>query len=100
MSVRIYQPARSAMQSGAGTGEWVVEPEVAARVTADPLMGWTGSGSTGSQVALTFPTREAAIAYAGREGLAYTVAEPLPRKHIRRSYADNFKFGRVGTWTH
>ena len=100
MAVRIYQPAKSAMQSGAGAGEWVLEPEVSAPVTPDPLMGWSGSGSTAAQVVLSFPSKEAAIAYAGREGLAYSVAEPQPRKHIRRSYADNFKFGRLGSWTH
>ena len=100
MTVRIYRPAKTAMQSGAGPGEWVIDPEVTAPITPDPLMGWSGSGSTASQVVLTFPTKEAAIAYAEREGLAYTVTEPQPRKHIRRSYADNFKFGRVGSWTH
>ena len=100
MTLRIYQPSKTAMQSGVGAGEWLLEPEVTTPVSADPLMGWNGSGSTAAQVVLTFPTKEAAIAYAEREGLAYTVAEPQPRKHIRRSYADNFKFGRMGTWTH
>jgi ETC complex I subunit conserved region len=100
MGVRIYQPAKSAMQSGVGTGEWVVEPEVSTPVAADPLMGWIGSSNTDKQVVLTFATREEAIAYAEREGLAYTIVEPLKRKHIRRTYADNFKFGRIGSWTH
>jgi hypothetical protein len=99
MTVRIYQPAKTAMQSGMASDDWVLEPETTAAV-ADPLMGWSGAGSTDAQVRLSFPTKEAAIAYAEREGLAYTVAEPLPRKHIRRSYADNFKFGRLGSWTH
>ena len=26
--------------------------------------------------------------------------EPAPRKMIRKSYADNFKYGRIGRWTH
>ena len=63
-------------------------------------MGWNGSQDTDKQVILTFPTREAAIGYAEREGLPYAISEPLPRKHIRRSYADNFKYGRLGSWTH
>jgi len=29
------------------------------------------------------------IAYAGRGGLVYQVFEPLPRRQIRKSYADN-----------
>jgi hypothetical protein len=100
MTARIYQPAKTAMQSGEGNGEWVLVPDVSLAVSPDPLMGWSGSTETAKQVVLTFPTRDAAVAYAEREGLAYSVAEPLPRKHIRRSYADNFKFGRIGTWTH
>lgn len=101
MTVRIYNPAKSAMQSGkGGDGEWVLEHELEAPVTADPLMGWIGSSDTAKQVKLTFPSKEAAIAYAEREGLAYTVQEQAPRKAIRRSYSDNFKFGRVGRWTH
>jgi hypothetical protein len=100
MTVRIYRPAKTAMQSGGGNGDWVLEPDVSRAVSADPLMGWSGSTDTAKQVVLSFPTREAAVAYAEREGLAYAVSEPLPRKHIRRSYADNFKFGRIGTWTH
>ena len=48
---------------------------------ADPLMGWTSSGDTRQQVKLRFDTRELAIAYAEREGLAYTVApEPPPTR--------------------
>ena len=51
MIVRIYKPAKTAMQSGlARTKEWVVEPET--------------------------------------------------RKAVKKSYADNFKFGRIGSWTH
>jgi len=103
MSVRIYIPAKSAMQSGrGGSTHWVLEHEVEAPVAADPLMGWIGStANTDKQVVLEFPTKEAAVAYAEREGLAYTVVEAAPRpRPKRKSYADNFKFGRVGTWTH
>ena len=100
MSVRIYKPAKTAMQSGQASDHWVLEPEADAPVSADPLMGWSGSSDTDKQVTLSFPTKEAAIAYAEREGLAYSVAEPPAHKAIRRSYADNFKFGRIGTWTH
>ena len=49
---------------------------------------------------LEFDTKEEAIAYATREGLAYTLIEPKPRKPIRKSYADNFRFGRTDNWTH
>lgn len=101
MVARIYKPAKSAMQSGLGrTQEWVLEHEPAAAREIDPLMGWTSSTDMGGQVRLSFATREEAVAYAERNGLAYEVIEPQPRKPIRKAYADNFKFGRVGLWTH
>lgn len=101
MTVRIYKPAKSAMQSGyANTGDWVLEHEPDAPRRPDPLMGWASSDDTKAQVKLTFATREEAIAYAVRNGLPYRVLEPKPRSVVRKSYGDNFKFGRLGTWTH
>ena len=100
-TARIYKPARTAMQSGlAKTHDWVLEFAPAAAREVDPLMGWTSSGDTNQQLKLKFDSKEEAMAYAVREGLAYTIEEPQPRKTIRKAYADNFKFGRVGAWTH
>ncbi|MGH6891897.1 MAG: ETC complex I subunit [Dongiaceae bacterium] len=101
MQVRIYQPTRSAMQSGKGaTKQWVLQFAAAERREADPLMGWTSSADTRQQVILKFDTKEEAIAYAQREGYAYVVEEPKPRRLQTRAYADNFKFDRIGRWTH
>ncbi len=101
MTARIYKPSKTAMQSGAArTEHWVLEHEPEAAREIDPLMGWTGSGNTQTQVKLEFASRDEAIAYAERLGLAYTVTEPTARGHIKKSYADNFKFGRLGSWTH
>ena len=103
MQARIYQPARSAMTSGQGnTRTWVLEyaPEEAKRI--DPLMGWTGSGDMRGQVRLRFSTKEAAIDYAQRHGIAYTVEEAKARRaNIRpRGYGGNFAHDRRGAWTH
>ena len=101
MAVRIFKPAKTAMQSGeARTKEWVLEFEPQSAPSVDPLMGWTSSSDMKSQVRLEFDTKDEAIAYATREGFAYTLSEPKPRKPIRKSYADNFRFGRIGNWTH
>jgi hypothetical protein len=101
MTVRIYKPAKTAMQSGsARTKEWVLEHEPGQAREIDPLMGWTSSVDTNAQVRLEFATREEAVAYAERNGLPYTVIEPETRKPVRKAYADNFKFGRIGAWTH
>lgn len=101
MIARIFKPARTAMQSGeARTKEWVLEFAPSSPQEIDPLMGWTGMRDMKAEVELAFDTKEEAIAYAEREGLAYQVFEPQPRRQIRKSYADNFKFGRIGRWTH
>ncbi|WP_072376770.1 ETC complex I subunit [Hyphomicrobium sp. NDB2Meth4] len=101
MVARIFKPAKTAMQSGEGrTQEWVLEFAPASPREIEPLMGWTGTRDMKAEVHLTFDTKEEAIAYAEREGIPYRVYEPSPRKMIRKSYADNFKFGRIGRWTH
>ena len=101
MTARIYKPAKTAMQSGsARTKDWVLEHEAVAGQEIDPLMGWTSSGDTQAQVKLSFDTKGDAVAYAERMGLPYRVLEPQPRGAVKKTYADNFKFGRVGSWTH
>ena len=101
MVARIYKPSKTAMQSGeARTKEWLLEPEAETGREIDPLMGWTSSGETDTQVRLAFETKEQAIAYAEKNDLAYTVSEPQPRKPVRKSYADNFRFDRKVPWTH
>ena len=44
----------------------------------EPLMGWTSSGDMRQQVRLRFETKEEAVAYCERHGIAYQVAEPKP----------------------
>ncbi len=101
MLARIYKPAKTAMQSGrAKTKEWVLEYEPATPREIDPLMGWTSSNDMLSQVRLFFETKEEAIDYAQKNGIPFRVFEPNRRAFIKKSYADNFKFGRIGSWTH
>ena len=98
---RIYKPSRSAMQSGDAKSEnWLLEFESEAPRTTDPLMGWTSSGDTRQQLKLKFETKELAIAYAERNGLAYVVAKEPPERLHKKSYSDNFKWGRTENWTH
>jgi len=98
---RIFQQPKTATQSGrAGTAEWMLEFEPAEARRADPLMGWIGSADTQAQVRLRFESREEAVAFAEREGLAYEVELPRVRKFVPKSYSDNFRFGRSENWTH
>ena len=96
MDVRIFRPARTAMQSGiANTKEWVVQFEPSAPRSINPLMGWTSSPDTRGQVRLCFSTKEEAIAYAEKQGYAYQVLEPKERTLRPKSYATNFDYRRV-----
>lgn len=103
MRAKIYQPARTAMQSGtAKTSTWVLEFAAAATREVDPLMGWTSSNDMDSQVRLRFDTVEAAKDYALAHGIEFDIQEPKGRKlTIRpRGYGENFATDRKGAWTH
>ena len=103
MRVRIFQPARNAMQSGtARTRGWVLEFPPDAPRAIDPLMGWPSSGDTQSQVRLRFATRAEAEAYAKANDLDYVVVEPNKRApNVRpRGYGENFATDRRAPWTH
>lgn len=92
MPARIFQRTKPAMQSGkARTDEWVLEFEQSEARRADPLMGWTGSGDTQSQVTLTFPTKEAAKEYAERYGITARIHATPPKSLKLQAYADNFR---------
>lgn len=93
MKARIYQPSKSASQSGRGKTEcWVVEYEAQAGKRPEPLMGWTQSGDTAEQLRLSFPTQVEAEAYARQKGLAYTVSPAHGRTLRPRNYTDNFRY--------
>ncbi|MCA0044155.1 ETC complex I subunit [Celeribacter litoreus] len=103
MRARIYQPARNAMQSGQGkTKHWLLDFAPAKSRDIDPLMGWTSSKDTQTQVRMTFDSKEQAIAYAEQKGLDYVVQEPHNRQHNVRpgGYGENFATNRRAPWTH
>jgi hypothetical protein len=101
MLARIYRPAKTAMQSGkANTRHWRLEFEPASALTIDPLMGWTSSADMNGQVRLEFDSKEEAIAYAERHGIAFRLHEPQEPPVILKAYADNFATNRKVSWTH
>jgi hypothetical protein len=101
MTARIYRPARTAMQSGtAKTDRWLLEYEPERAREIEPLMGWTSSVDMKSQIKLWFDTEAEAVAYATRNGIPFRVEQPNEPRRRSMAYADNFKFSRVGQWTH
>lgn len=93
MTARIYQPAKTATQSGIkGTEIWVLEFIPTSATFIEPIMGWIGSYETlPTQVKLHFSTQEKAIAYAERNKIDYQIIKPQKRKMKIKSYIDNFK---------
>jgi len=101
MVARIYQPAKTSMQSGvARTKFWVLEYDAQSPQFVEPLMGWTGSSDMNSQIRLEFPTRAEAVAYAQRHKIDCDVSEPQKRTPKPKAYSDNFRFDRQTPWTH
>ena len=89
---RISELDRKTTQSGkANTGRWLLEFERQQPLRADPLTGRNGSGDTKPHVRMTFPTKEAAIAYCDRHGLAHHVVPATPVRLKIQAYADNFR---------
>lgn len=101
MTARIYRPAPNAMQSGRGNSrQWVLVHEQSSPRQIEPLMGYTASADTRTQIKLFFDTLEEAEGYAQRNGIPYTVQPahvPTPK---RSSYSDNFRSDRKTPWTH
>ena len=101
MHVRIYRPSKTATQSGTGnTHRWLLEYAPSEPRRPDPLMGWTSSGDTRTQLRLYFDTEAEAVAYARKNGLSYELIEPQERTVRPKAYADNFRYDRIGRWTH
>jgi hypothetical protein len=95
-TVRIYQPSKSAMQSGKGnTREWLVEFEKWDPLLPEPLNGWVSSKDTKQQLQLKFQTLEEALTFVNSKGLKYTVLNPALQEMFPKSYGFNFTCPRI-----
>ena len=86
---RIYRPGRSVTTSARTGSAWRLAFERRTAPFIEPLMGYTGSGDTLTQVELSFPTLESAIGYAERQGLSYVVR--MPAEQVGDRSTDNDK---------
>ena len=94
MRVRIYQPTKTAMQSGrAKTKSWTIDPELPTPRAPEPLMGWVSAEDTLSMLRnrLYFATADEAMAFAKKNGWDAVVDMPAARKFKPRNYMDNFR---------
>lgn len=92
--VRIFIPARNAMQSGThNTHKWKMEFDNRER-WENPLMGWCSTGDPLSNMNLDFGSKEAAMAFCEKNGWDYYVDEPAPKRPPRKNYGDNFSWNK------
>ena len=101
MTIKIYKPSKTAMQSGFGkTKQWLAEYISKVSTSKDVLMGWTSSSDTRSQIKIFFDTKQQAIKWAKKNNYQFFVEEPQKRKIKPKSYSSNFDYNRKEPWTH
>ncbi|XP_060564884.1 NADH dehydrogenase [ubiquinone] iron-sulfur protein 4, mitochondrial-like [Ruditapes philippinarum] len=92
--VRIYMPARNAMQSGTfGLNKWRMDYDTRER-WENPLMGWQSTGDPLSNVHLEFASSEAAVEFCEKNGLECYVDKPQKTTFKHKSYGANFSWNK------
>ena len=101
MTIKIYKPSKTAMQSGRGkTKQWIAEYITETNNIKDTLMGWNSSLDTKSQIRVFFNTKDQAIKWAKNNNHQFFVEESKERNIKPKSYSSNFDFNRKEPWTH
>ena len=101
MTIKIYKPSKTAMQSGKRkTKKWIAEYISDIDSSKDALMGWNSSIDTKTQIKMFFETKEIAILWAKKNNYQYFIEEPKIKKFKPKSYAYNFDYNRKEPWTH
>lgn len=94
-TVRIYQEAKSATQSGDwNTRVWRLDWDVVPRANKweNDLMGWSSSGDYMQATQMKFRSKEDAVKFALNQGWNSLVIEPNQRDFKKKEYANNFLY--------
>ena len=87
----IFQPSKSAMQSGFGNSKkWCLSNSTADESFINSVFCWTGSSNSEKNLTLFFDTLESAVRYAESKNLNFNVIETKKKKIIKKSYSRNF----------
>ncbi|PPR77846.1 MAG: hypothetical protein CFH01_01336 [Alphaproteobacteria bacterium MarineAlpha2_Bin1] len=95
MKAKIFQPAKTAMQSAPKLKNWRLQFELKSAKKIEPLMGWTSSSDTNQQICLSFSSKEEAVSYAEKNKISYVILEPKKRNISPKSYSANFSYEKV-----
>ncbi|TDH67363.1 hypothetical protein CCR75_005944 [Bremia lactucae] len=89
---KLFKPARNQMQSGMQqTKHWEIRFQ-SPRTWENPLMGWTSTADPYVGLTASFDTKEAAEAFAKKQGWVLEAADPAPSGDFngKISYSYNF----------
>ena len=101
MTIKIYKPSKSSMQSGLGKTKQSIAEFISEKdKIKDTLMGWNSSLDTKEQIKMFFDTKEQAIEWSIKNNQQFIVVEPKERKIKPKNYASNFDINRKEPWTH
>ncbi len=88
--VLVYRPARNAMSQGTeASKKWLLKFHHT-KQWQNPLMGWTSTQDTATQLRLSFDTQEEAVSYCKQHGFEFEIEEPQEKKKRVKSYSENF----------
>jgi len=92
--VRIFKPAKNAMQSGTNaTQKWRIEFDAWER-WENRLMGWVSTGDPLSNMIVEFSDLEDAIAYCERHKWNFEVEQPQKLRRLKKNYGENYSWNK------
>jgi len=92
--VRIFIPAKNAMQSGTNAcHKWRLEFDTWER-WSNPLMGWSSTGDPLSNTIVEFSELEDAIAYCEKNQWNFEVEQPQTLRRLSKSYGANYAWNK------
>ncbi|KAL0961404.1 hypothetical protein HGRIS_006354 [Hohenbuehelia grisea] len=94
-SVRIFQPTRNTMQSGAAkTERWRIDFDIlqGGGRWENPLMGYASSADYMQGTRTSFRSKEDAIHFAEKQGWDYYVQPPTVKRIPPKNYAENYVY--------
>lgn len=92
MKFKIFQPAKSALQSGKkNTKKWLMTPVEDQPIrSVSPITGWISADDTSSQFRFEFSSKDDAVNFAQEKKWDFEVVEPQTSTVTPKSYASNF----------
>ncbi|KAF9013242.1 ETC complex I subunit conserved region-domain-containing protein [Cyathus striatus] len=94
-AVRIYQPTRNTMQSGAGKStRWRIDWDIlpGGNRWENPLMGWASSADYMQGTRMGFRSKEDAVHFAEKQGWDYYIQQPHEKRIPPKNYAENYVY--------